>query len=220
MIDYFLISEKDIFRVDIDLFLTGQSEAAIVCGGTFAAPVAGIILDAQTLELTLEFADGSTFHLNIPIEDAYKEKLLFAHRMYVGCFEGVLLADAFEAPLLYLNDPYGSAFGDKSPLSRTSRSVQAFEAFMRRCAFAQGLHRDNLGDEDGARSVLRGIDLNRLKHAPALVRQIQMAAIPKTQTAPQMPGPSGGSVQTATRTHSESKEDNDKSGKSGDSKSR
>ncbi len=190
--------------MDIDLFLTGQSEAAMVCGGTFRSPVAGIILDAQTQELTLEFADGNTFHLNIPVEEAHKEKLLFAHRMYVGYLEGGLLMDSFEVPLFYLNDPYGSSFGDESPLAKARRSVLAFEQFMRRCNFAQGLHRDNLSDEDGARSVLRGVDPHRLKYSPTLQRQMQLNVAPKTDTAPQMPGPGGGAaVRVATKPRDE-----------------
>lgn len=178
--------------MNIDLFHTGHNEAGLVCDGGFASPVIGIILDAQTHELTLEFETGDTFHLNIPIELGHKEKMLFAHRMYVGYLEGGLLTDAFEVPLLYLNDPYGSEFGQNSPLSHPKRSVVAFEQFMKRCHFAQGLHRENLGDEDSARSVLRGIDPHALQYAPQLLRQLQMAAIPKAATAPQMPGLGGG----------------------------
>lgn len=178
--------------MNIDLFLTGQSEAGVVCDAGFGAPVIGIILDAQTQELTLEFAGGDTFHLNIAIEESRREKLLFAHRMYVGFLEGGLLTDAFEVPLLYLNDPYGSEFGQATPLSKPQRSILAFEQFMKRCTFAQALHRDNLGDEDGARSILRGIDHNALRHAPTLARQIQMNAVPSFDHAPQMPGLGGG----------------------------
>lgn len=183
--------------MNIDLFLTGQSEAGLVCAGTFPHPVQGIILDAQTRELTLEFPEGETFHLNIPMEDHHKEKLLFAHRMYVGYLEGGLLMDAFEAPLLYLNDPYGSKFGEASPLSKKSqRSVMPFEQFMKRCNFAQAVHRDNLGDEATARSILNGVDPKRLALSPALQRQLQLGitAAPKVApVGPQAPGLGGGS---------------------------
>lgn len=181
--------------MNIDLFLTGSSEAGIVCDAAFKTPVVGTILDAQTLALTLEFPDGDTFHLNIPVEESRREKLLFAHRMYVGFLSDGMLVDAFEVPLLYLNDPYGSEFGQNSPLAKAKRSVIAFEQFMKRCSFAQGLHRDDLGNEDGARSVLRGVDPHALRYAPALARQIQMNAIPKLENVPQMPGP-GGSTTT------------------------
>lgn len=181
--------------MNIDLFLTGQSEAALVSNAAFAGTVVGIILDAQTHELTLEFGNGDTFHLNIPMEAMHREKLLFAHRMYVGFLEGGYLTDAFEVPLLYLNDPYGSDFGQTTPLSTPKRSVVAFEQFMKRCNFAQALHRDNLGDEDSARSVLRGVDPYALQYAPTLQRQIQMNATPKISAGPQAPGLGGAGTQ-------------------------
>lgn len=194
--------------MNIDLFHTGHNEAGLVCGGSFPAAVIGIILDAQTHELTLEFENGETFHLNIPIEIGHKEKMLFAHRMYVGYLVSGLLTDAFEVPLLYLNDPYGSEFGQGSPLSHPKRSVIAFEQFMKRCHFAQGLHRENLGDEDSARSVLRGIDPHALQYAPTLLRQLQMGAIPKTVNAPQMPGlgSGGGTAQARIKRADDSEE--------------
>ena len=108
-----------------------------------------------------------------------------------------MLVDSFEVPLLYLNDPYGSEFGQNSPLAKAKRSVVAFEQFMKRCTFAQGLHRDDLGNEDDARSVLRGVDPHALKYAPALARQIQMNAIPKLENVPQMPGLGGGATRQA-----------------------
>lgn len=193
--------------MNIDLFHTGHNEAGLVCDGGFASAVIGIILDAQTHELTLEFEDGGTFHLNIPIELDHKEKMLFAHRMYVGYLVGGLLTDAFEVPLLYLNDPYGSEFGQNSPLSKPKRSVLAFEQFMKRCHFAQGLHRENLGDESMARSVLRGADPHALQYSPALLRQLQMASIPRAATAPQMPGLGGGTTQAQPRKKSDKKDD-------------
>ncbi len=189
--------------MNIDLFHTGHNEAGLVCDGSFPIPVIGIILDAQTHELTLEFDGGDTFHLNIPIELGHKEKMLFAHRMYVGYLVNGLLTDAFEVPLLYLNDPYGGEFGQTSPLAAPKRAPVAFEQFMKRCHFAQGLHRDNLGDEDTARSVLRGIDPHALQYAPALLRQLQMAAIPKAVTAPQMLG-LGGAATSQVRVQKQS----------------
>lgn len=186
--------------MNIDLFHTGHNEAGLVCEGAFRHPVIGIILDAQTQELTLEFENGETFHPNIPIELGHKEKMLFAHRMYVGYLADGLLTDAFESPLLYLNDPYGSEFGAASPLAAPKRSVLAFEQFMKRCHFAQSVHRDNLGDEDSARSVLRGLDPHALQYAPALMRQMRVDAIPKAASAPQAPGLGGGtSTQSRSR---------------------
>jgi len=195
--------------LNIDLFLTGHNEAGLVCNAAFAHQPIGVILDAQTQELTVEFDGGETFHLNVPMEISHREKLLFAHRMYMGYLEGGLLTDSFELPLFYLNDPYGSDFGQTVGITKPKRAVVAFEQVMKRCNFAQALHRDNLGDEDSARSVLRGIDPHALKFSPALQRQIQLAAVPQVQGAPQMAG-LGGTTTTQVRDKKSKKSDEEK----------
>lgn len=195
--------------MNIDLFLTPHNEAGLVCSLPLERALAGIILDAQTSEFTLEFTDGETFHLNIPMEETHREKLLFSHRMHIGFLDDKKLADSYEIPLLYLNDPYGSDFGQNSPLSKAKRSIPAFEQFMKRCAFAQALHRENLGDEDSSRSVLQGVNPQKLDYTPALLRQRQMEAIAVPHGAgqiPQMPGLGGAaSKQTARRASGGSK---------------
>lgn len=202
--------------MNIDLFLTRQSEAGLICGGTFDTPVLGVIHDAQTQEITLEFTNGDTLHLNIPVEETYREKLLFARKVYIGYFEDAYLTDAFEVPLYYLNDPYGSAFGDPATLPKARRAVIAFEQFMKRCTFAQGVNRDNLGDEGHARSVLRGINPQALKYSPALQRQIQLAAAARLQEAPQAPGPGGAMGGTAVKARGDKKSETDEKRDSGD----
>lgn len=196
--------------MNIDLFLTPHGEAGLLCDHTFKNTVVGIILDAQTRDITLEFADGGEpFHLNIPVDITHHEKLLFAHRMHVAFLENGLLAGSVEVPLLYLNDPYGSDFGQGSPLSKPKKSLTAFEEFMKRCAFAQSLHRDNLGDEDSARSVLRGMDPYHMTYTPSLMRERQLVSVPvagNTQ-GPQGPalGGTGARVAPTRRTSQEDK---------------
>lgn len=200
LIDYFQTEEKDIAdSMNIDLFLTPHGEAGLLCDHSFKNTVVGIILDAQTRDITLEFADGGEpFHLNIPVDMTHHEKLLFAHRMHVAFLEEGLLAGSVEVPLLYLNDPYGSEFGQGSPLSKPKKSLTAFEEFMKRCAFAQSLHRDNLGDEDSARSVLRGMDPYHMAYTPAMMRERQLVVMPSMGSSHGPSGPALGSAGTRT----------------------
>lgn len=199
--------------MNIDLFMTPHNEAGLVCDAVFTGrSIVGIILDAQTHDITLEFADmGDTFHTNIPMAEVHREKLLFSGGIFVGFLEHGLLSGAYEVPLLYLNDPYGSDFGQTSRLTQPKPSVIGFEQFMKRCTFAQALHRENLGDEDMARSVLRGLDPHNLEYTPALLRQRQLASMPVSApvTGPQTPGLGGGAATRQTRTSTSSKKKTD-----------
>ncbi len=201
--------------MNIDLFVTPQGEAGLVCDSVFPRNVVGVILDAQTRELTLEFEDmDGTYHLNIPVDEGHVPKLLFTQRVYIGIFDHQKLANGFEVPILYLNDPFGSSFGTAAPPVSPRRSVIGFEQFLKRCTFAQGLHRDNLGDEATAHSVLLGVDPRQLDYIPALVRERALTAGLGAPTAhpssmPRMGGlgSSGGTTQVSRPVRDESAKD-------------
>lgn len=195
--------------MNIDLFLTRHGESGLLCDSPLGRGVAGVILDAQTLDITIEFSSGDTLHLNIPVEDEHREMLLFSHRIFIGCLNGGLIADTTEVPMMYLNDPYGGSFGEASPmLSRPRKSLIGFEQFMKRAASAQPIHRDDLGDEGSAGCVLRGMNPNALQYVPQLLRQRLMEVSPRVPqgpgVVPSLGGPSGmgagsGSAMRTTR---------------------
>lgn len=177
--------------MNIDLFLGPHGEAGLLCDRIPGPDLAGVIFDAQTLDLTLEFAgDADPLHLNIPVEDSYRDLLLFAHKIYIGMLKDGLIADTLLVPMLYLNDPYGSDFGQGSPLARTRRSLIGFEQFMKRCDTAQPVHREDLGDENSLGCILRGMDPRALAFVPQLVRQRMLETGPRP--APSLTVPAAG----------------------------
>lgn len=192
--------------MNIDLFLSPHGESGLLCAGSFDKNPSGVIFDAQTRELTLEFEEtGETLHLNIPVEDEHKDLLLFSHKIYVSNLEEGLISESLQVPMLYLNDPYGSSFADGSPMTKGVRSLIGFEQFMKRCSFAQAVHRDNLSDESTIGSVLQGINPKTLQYIPQLVRDRMLEAAPKVGPAgpefsvPSPDGPMGGTSSTRRR---------------------
>jgi len=193
--------------LNIDLFITPHGESGLLCDRPFGRVVAGVILDAQTREVTLEFSDmDDTLHLNIPVEEGHVEKMLLSHKVHVGVLENGMIAESLQLPLLYLNDPYGGQVGHGSPVGRPSPSIIGFEQFMKRVTLAQALHREDLGDEGGASSVLHGMDPRALELVPQLVRQRMLEAAPRMSgpgpqqgysqglAGPGMKGPGGASI--------------------------
>ena len=173
--------------MNIDLFLTKHGEGGLLCDSPFEYDVQGMILDAQTCALTVEFGEeDDPLHLNIPVENDYIEGLLFSHRMYIGVLSDGLIADTLQVPMRYLHDPYGGGFDALSPVGRAGRSMIGFEQFMKRSTHAQPIHRDNLEDESLSGCVLRGMDRKALEYVPQLVKARMLEA------APRMKGPSPG----------------------------
>ncbi len=160
--------------MNIDLLLTRQHDAGLVCDGAFDSPVAGVLFDAQTRQITLEYASLDTLDLNIPVEDDIAEALLYAMAIQIGVIENGQIEDNRQVPLMLLNDPDGMP-GRDMPL-KPSRSVSAFESFLKNCVTGQPLHREDLGNEDSSGSVMGGMNRAVLQFAPHLARQRTLEA--------------------------------------------
>ena len=166
--------------VNIDLFLTDHGESGLICNGSLGDKPSGIILDAETNQLTLEFGEsGETLHLNIPVDTQHIEKLLFSPRMQIGTLNDGMISDFVEVSFLYLNDPYGSCFGHIPRMGRPRALLVRFEQFMKRCTFAQAVHRADIGDEGSVGSVLKGVNPRALEFAPQLLRAQSLQAGPQ-----------------------------------------
>lgn len=170
--------------MDIDLFLTPYGECGLLCSKEFEGLPAGVIFDAETLELTAEFIETSPFHFNITVEEQLRENILFTQKLYLGFLEAGMIADTIEVPLLYLNDPYGSDFGSQKKLQKPIRSMVAFEQFMKRTIAAQPIHRNDLSDETSSGSVLKGMNPKQLEFVPQLIRQRMLELAPQGPAAP------------------------------------
>lgn len=172
--------------MDIDLFTSGHGECGLLCNTSLPDLPAGIIFDAETMELTIEFLEFDPLHLNIPIESALTESILMAKHCYVAYLIDGQIQDTVMTPLLFLNDPYGGEFQNNGGLTQTTRALVMFQEFMKRCNFAQAAHRESLENEGASGSILHGQDPKALQLAPQLIRQQQMELGPQGPSGPAM----------------------------------
>lgn len=173
--------------MNIDLLLTQKGEAGLLCDSMFPNPVAAIMLDAELHQLSLEFSDMDSMELNIPVEESFLHSLLYAEFIQVGAVVEGTISASHQVPIVFLNDPYGNGTPRIPP--KTKNSVLEFENFMKRAITGQPAHREDLGDEATAESVISGLNTAVLQFAPQLARQRTMEAAPKA--APKAPAPSG-----------------------------
>ena len=144
--------------MNIDLLLTQQGEAGLLCDSLFPNPVAAIMLDAELHQISLEFSDMESMDLNIPVEDSFLHSLLYAEFIQVGAVVDGTISASNQVPIVFLNDPYGT--GQPSIPPKAKNSVLEFENFMKRAVTGQPAHRDDLGDEATADSVMSGLKMS------------------------------------------------------------
>lgn len=202
--------------MNIDLFLNPHGEIGLLLDRLPGDAPAGAIYDAQTRDLTLEMAGGKAdpLHLNITVEEAHSDLILLAQKIYIGALRDGMIALTLEAPLFYLNDPYGSAFGENRNGFAPRRSLMGFEQFIKRCTTAQPIHRIDLGNENMQGSVLHGMNPRALEFIPELLRQRLLeknarisADVTITQTI--QPGGMGGSNVTVRHENKKNRNEDD-----------
>jgi hypothetical protein len=180
--------------VNIDLLLTGQGEAGLLCDDNFEHNVAGVMFDAEGGTLSLEFSDMDSLDLNIPVEGEFIKPLLYTRYIQMGSIINDVVSSSNQIPVLFINDPYGKS---SMPPSKATNSVLSFESFLKNCITGQPVHRDDFGNEATIESVVSGVNTAVLQFAPQLARQRALEAAPKANPsldlAPKMgPGGPGG----------------------------
>ncbi|MEM7618059.1 MAG: hypothetical protein AAF244_01615 [Pseudomonadota bacterium] len=170
--------------MDIDLFLSKLGLCGLMCQGSFKEPPAGILFDAEIMEMTAEFVNQDPLHFNVAVDNEMRETLLSSKTIYLGViFEGVI-NETLDTPLFILNDPYSDGQTNMDKNAQTVRHVKAFDSFITNSQFAQAVHRENLENESTAQSVLHGQNMQSLAYSPHLQRQMNMEAAPQVVATP------------------------------------
>ena len=155
-----------------------------MCQGSFKEPPAGILFDAEVMEMTAEFINQDPLHFNINVDHEIKETLLERKTIYLGViFDGVI-NETLDMPLFILNDPYSKENTKIDKSAETTRHVKSFDSFIKRSKFAQAIHREDLENEDTIQSVIHGQDIQSLAYSPHLQRQMKLEAAPQVVNAP------------------------------------
>ena len=171
--------------MNIDLLFTQGGEAGLICSENLVTKAAGVVFDTQTGVLTLEFNDMDFLEMNIPVDAEFFGMLDYAAQVHVGAIKEGSIAQAYQIPFMFLDDPYrGEAFKD---VKQPANPLVAFDYFVKSCTAGQPVHREDLSD-DSAGCVLGDAVPSALQFAPHLARRHAIEAAPKM--APNAPGPS------------------------------
>jgi hypothetical protein len=166
--------------MDIDLLFTREGEGGLICSGNFVQKAIGVLFDSKSGLTSVEFIDGEVMDFNIPVEQDFFEAMDYAGMLHIGAVKGGHISQAYQVPLMFLDDPYrGDAMMASAQSGGNAYRLSAFESFIKRCITGQPVHREDLGDEDTMGCVLGDSSPSALQFAPHLARQRNMEVKPQ-----------------------------------------
>ena len=173
--------------MDIDLLFTETGEAGLICSENLVKKALGLLFDMQTGLMSIEYADMDALDFNIPIDEEFHETLDRCQFLHIGAVKEGNIAQAYQIPLMFLDDPYRGEMLGRTPQAKNP--LQAFDFFIKRCVQGQPVHRDDLGDESNAGCVLGDAVPSALQFAPHLARRHAMEVRPvAAPSGPNVPG--------------------------------
>jgi len=163
--------------MNIALLFTTQGECGLLANSNLIQRAAGTVFNGESGLLTIEFADMDYMDLNIPVGNDVDGTLEFSFLMHVGAFKNGHIAQAYQVPFMIADDPYRAEM--MKPGKIPDNPLVAFETFIRRCAFGQPVHREDLDDEESMGCMLGDAVPSSLEFAPHVARRRNFEATPK-----------------------------------------
>jgi hypothetical protein len=163
--------------MNIDLLFTENGEAGLISSENLVKKASGIVLDTKNGVLTLEYVDSDYEELNIPVESEFFGILEYCGRVHVGAIKNGNIAQAYQIPFMFLDDPYRGQ--DIEQLVQPKNPLHAFGLFVKKVISGQPVHRSDLGDETAMGCVLGDASPASLQFAPHLQRRVALEAGPR-----------------------------------------
>lgn len=155
--------------MDIDLLVTPKGEAGLLSNENLVKKAIGVIFDTDNGILSLEFADMDHLDFNIPVEREFYDRLDDCPLIHIGSVQDGKIAQAYQIPLMFLNDPYrAEAFQNTQ---EPPKPLAAFYYFVKNCVLGQPVHRADAGNEDSSGCILGDAAPSSLEFAKHLARR-------------------------------------------------
>jgi hypothetical protein len=184
--------------MNIDLLITQKGEAGLLCSKNLIGKANATILDPGDGMLVIEFATMDSMELNIPIQSEFFELLDNTPFLHVGSVVDSKIGQAYQVPLMILNDPYRMRLlGHKKP---PEKPLSAFHYFVQNCVLGQPVHRDDMGDEATIGGILGDVSPSSLEFAPQLTKRYSLEVQNIAAPAMNVPGLGLGGNGSAART--------------------
>lgn len=200
--------------MNIDLLVTQRGEAGLLCSENLVKKALGALFDPETGMFSLEFVDMDHMELNIPVEGDFHALLDASPMLHIGSAKEGKIAQAYQIPLMFLNDPYrAQALQQIDP---PEKPLASFYYFVKNCILGQPVHRDDTGNEDTLGCILGDVSPSSLEFAQHLARRHGMEVQNINAAELNVPGMGLGSSSSSRSSGGSYYQSSDKSSKDSD----
>lgn len=99
--------------MDIDLLINKMDDVGLVATGKFETPVTAAIIDHESLEMSLEFAQTmDSMVLNVPVGEDLIPYLMQRSRLFIIGTDGAHIHEAYSIPLMHVNNIKDDSVGE------------------------------------------------------------------------------------------------------------
>lgn len=176
--------------MNVDLFFRIGGGLCFLFDEPPEAALQALVYDDRNHQFYLEFGhEASNFLLNIPVHAEAAESLTEFVRAHVGLIDNGIIKEALNIPVLHMAEHMMSR-NQKSTAG--GRDVMGLQDILSNCQFAQAVHRDDIGDEEQANSILGEVQPNLVAFSPGMQSALraEQKQVPRYEpSAPVPPSP-------------------------------
>lgn len=171
--------------MNVDLFFRNGGGICFLFDSPPEHSLHALVYDDRSHQFYLEFGmEAPNFLLNIPVHAEAGETLTDYSRAHIGLIENGAVKEALNMPVLHMAEHMVEQNNENV---QGGRDVTGLHDILHNCHFAQAVHREDIGDEEQANSILGEVQPNLVAFSPAMQRAMKSEAHQRPQFEPSTP---------------------------------
>lgn len=171
--------------MNVDLFFRNGGGLCFLFDAAPEFPLQALVYDDRAQQFYLEFGPkASSFLLNIAVHGDAADYMHEFSRAHVGLIDKGTIKEALNMPVLHMA-------AELSAMNETNygggRDVTGLHDILNNCHFAQAVHREDIGNEEQANSILGEVPPHLIAFSPAMAQALKAERVQRPSFEPSAP---------------------------------
>ena len=171
--------------MNVDLFFRNGGGLCFLFDVAPEYPVLALVYDDRAQPFYLEFGQQEpSFLLNIAVHADAAEHMHEFSRAHVGLIDKGTIKEALNIPVLHMAAEM-AAMNEAN--TGGGRDVTGLHDILNNCHFAQAVHREDVGNEEQANSILGEVPPHLVAFSPAMAQALKAERVQRPDFEPSAP---------------------------------